>query len=61
MPQRLAVFDPALWPGRSVQAKEQAWKVERRTWIDEFQATGLDPLVEAALAPDEPLLDPYSV
>lgn len=55
------MFDPVVWPGRSIHSKEQAWKVERRAWVDEFHATGLDPLVEATLAPDELLLDPYDL
>lgn len=61
MPRHLAVFDPKVWPGRSIHSKEQAWKVERRAWVDEFHAAGLDHLVEATLTPDALLLDPYSL
>lgn len=61
IPEHLKVFDPGHWIGGSLYQREQAWRSSRREWVDKYQPVGLNALSEATLAPDEPLLDPYSV
>ena len=61
MPEHLKVFDPEHWVGGNLYQREQAWKASRREWSDKYSPIGLSSLIEATLAPDEPLLDPYSV